>query len=183
LIAFRIGLIAALIFAGFIGFNKWQTYHQKKMIVYNIPMHEAIDFVQGNKYYSVSDSAVKEDKLLRDFNMKPARIALMLTSSSSLPDVLIHKNNFYQFYNRKVLLIDSALNYFPMKEKIKLDYIIVSKNPRITIANLAQTFDCKSYVFDASNSRWKIGQWKKECEELHLHSHSVSDQGAFVTDF
>jgi competence protein ComEC len=70
-----------------------------------------------------------------------------------------------------------------MKEKIKLDYIIISKNPRITIADLVQTFDCKSYVFDASNSRWKIGQWKKECEELHLHSHSVSDQGAFVTDF
>jgi competence protein ComEC len=170
-------------FAGLTSFNKWQTYHQKKMIVYNIPMHEAIDFIQGNKYYSISDSAVKEDKLLRDFNMKPARIALMLTSSSSLPDVLIHRNNFYQFYNRRVLLIDSALNYFPMKEKIKLDYIIISKNPRIKIANLAQTFDCKSYVFDASNSRWKIGQWKKECEELHLHSHSVSDQGAFVTDF
>jgi competence protein ComEC len=183
LTAFKIGLITTLIFAGFIGFNKWQTYHQKKMIVYNIPMHEAIDFVQGNKYYSVSDSAVKEDKLLRDFNIKPAQVALMLTSASSLPDVLIHKNNFYQFYNGRILLIDSAQNYFPLKEKIKLDYIIISKNPQVKISKLAQTFDCKSYVFDASNSRWKIGQWKKECEELHLHSHSVSDQGAFVTDF
>lgn len=183
LIAFRIGWIAALIFAGFTSFNKWQAYHQKKMIVYNIPMHKAIDFIQGNNYYSVSDSAVKEDKLLRDFNLKPARIALMLTSTSPLPDVLFHKNNFYQFYNRRVLLIDSASNYFPMKEKIKLDYIIISKNPQIKISNLAQTFDCQSYVFDASNSRWKIGKWKKECEELHLHSHSVSDQGAFVTDF
>jgi competence protein ComEC len=183
LIAFRIGLIATLIFAGLINFNKWQTYHQKKMIVYNVPMHEAIDFVQGNNYYSVSDSGLKEDNLLQNFNLKPARIALMLTSASSLSDVLIHKNNCYQFYNKRILLIDSARNYFPVEEKIKLDYIIISKNPQIKISKLAQTFDCKSYVFDASNSRWKIGQWKKECEELHLHSHSVSDQGAFVTDF
>ena len=50
------------------------------------------------------------------------------------------------------------------------------------IADLAQTFECKKYIFDASNSLWKIGQWKKECEELHLHFHSVSEQGAYVTD-
>jgi len=30
---------------------------------------------------------------------------------------------------------------------------------------------------------WKIDKWKKDCEELHLHFHSVPEQGAFVTDF
>jgi len=72
------------------------------------------------------------------------------------------------------------LIYYPVTEKIKVDYIILSKNPRLNIVNLAQTFDCKFYIFDASNSLWKIEQWKKECEELHLHFHSVSEQGAFV---
>jgi competence protein ComEC len=45
---------------------------------------------------------------------------------------------------------------------------------------LASVFNFKQYVFDASNSLWKIGQWQKECEELHLRSYSVPDKGAFV---
>jgi len=63
-----------------------------------------------------------------------------------------------------------------------VDYLIISKNPKVKIKDLAQLFHCNQYIFDASNSLWKIGQWKKECEELHLQSHSVSEQGAFVTD-
>ena len=153
------------------------------MIVYNIATHQAIDFIQGQTYHFISDTSLVKDELLQNFNLKPARIALMLTSESSLPGVLINKNNFYQFYKKRIVLIDSTLHYSPLSKKIKADYIIISKNPGIKIASLAHTFDCNFYVFDASNSLWKIGQWKKECEELHLHSHSVSEQGAFVTDF
>ena len=79
-------------------------------------------------------------------------------------------------------MLDTSTSYLPLAEKIIVDYIIISKNPKIKIADLERTFECKKYIFDASNSLWKIGQWKKECEELHLHFHSVSEQGAFVTD-
>ena len=79
-------------------------------------------------------------------------------------------------------MIDTALAYLPLIKKIAVDYIVISKNPQLTIMDLAQIFDCSYYVFDASNTLWKIDKWKKECEELHLHFHSVSGQGAFVTD-
>ena len=65
---------------------------------------------------------------------------------------------------------------------MKLDYIVISNNAKIKIADLYKTFDCKNYIFTASNSLWRIGEWEKECEELHLRSHSVATQGAFVTD-
>jgi competence protein ComEC len=78
------------------------------------------------------------------------------------------------------LIADSSLNYFSLPGKIHIDYIIISKNPKLKIADLSKNFDCSNFVFDASNPPWKIEQWKKECEELHLHFHSVSEQGAFV---
>jgi competence protein ComEC len=77
-------------------------------------------------------------------------------------------------------MIDTAKLYLPSPKKIFLDYMVISKNPKIKIRDLAQAFDCSHYIFDASNSLWKIEQWKKECEELHLQFHSVSEQGAFV---
>ncbi|MDQ2719330.1 MAG: competence protein ComEC family protein [Bacteroidota bacterium] len=180
--AFKIALISTLAFLFIISFNKWQSHHQKKMIVYNIPQHRAIDFIDGNKYYPVADSSLKEDKLLQSFHLKPARISLLANNRSDSFKDLFSENNFFRFYEKKIMIIDTAVFYAPLAEKIALDYIIISGNAKIKIASLAQTFTCNQFICDASNSLWKIEQWKKECEELHLHFHSVSEQGAFVTD-
>jgi competence protein ComEC len=67
-------------------------------------------------------------------------------------------------------------------QKINVDIIIISKSPKLYIPQLAAVFNCKQYVVDASNSLWKIGKWKKDCEELHLQLHSVPEKGAFIVD-
>lgn len=182
LAAFKIGLVTTLVFVFLISFNKWQSYRQKKMIVYNIPRHKAIDFIQGNQYHFVGDNSLLEDRLLLNFHLKPARIFFMSDNSLDLQNAFFQDNHFYELHGKKIVMIDTALQYLPVIKKIAVDYIVISKNPQFTIMDLAQTFDCSYYVFDASNTLWKIDEWKKECEELHLHFHSVSGQGAFVTD-
>lgn len=169
-----------LCFVSFKTFNKWQLYHQKKIIVYNIPRHKAVEFIDRNNFFFSGDTEVVNDKLLNSYNLKPVQIAFQLKGA---PDKLNHffsKNNFYQFYNSRILMIDSSFTNYKSGKKVKVNYILISKNPRIKIADVAENFDCKNYIADASNPPWKIEQWKKECEELHLHFHSVSEQGAFV---
>ena len=139
-----------------------------------------MDFVRGNKFYFAGDEDVLKDQLINSYNIKPAHIALLLRNPSAMPEVFFEKNNFYEFYHKKLFMVDSAYKYQPVAAKIKMDYIIISKNPALQITDLNEIFDCGNYIFDASNSRWKIEKWKKECEELHLHFHSVSEQGAFV---
>ncbi|MEJ7678812.1 MAG: hypothetical protein WKG06_13325 [Segetibacter sp.] len=78
---------------------------------------------------------------------------------------------FVQFKGKKILLIDKSFR-FESSAKIPVDIIIVSHNPRLYISELNQVFDCKQYVFDASNSTWKINQWKKDCDSLHLRHYS-----------
>ena len=180
--AFKIGIAFTLVFSVIISANKWNSYGQKKMIVYNIPSRSAIDFIDGNKFHLVSDSVLSEDKLLQNFNLKPSRVSFMANNKSDTKNLVFLQNNFYQFHNKKVLIIDSSISYPPFQQKVVVDYLIISKNSKVKIKDLAQIFECKQYIFDASNSLWKIGQWKKECEELHLQSHSVPEQGAFVTD-
>ena len=180
--AFKFGLVSALVFSFIIFADRWNSSRQKKMIVYNVPMHSAIDFVNGNKYHLIGDNSLLEDKLLQNFNLKPARISFMANNKANSTNAVFNQNNFYNFYDKRILIVDTSISYLPLSQKIKLDYIIISKNAKIKIAELAQTFECEKYIFDASNSLWKIDQWKKECEELHLHFHSVSEQGAYVTD-
>ncbi len=180
--ALQLTITFSLFFAGLTAIDKWEKYNQKKIIVYNIPSHAAIDFISGNNFRFVGDSGLLNNNMLRNFHLKPTRISLNANNTLDSHYALFQQNNFYKFYKKKILIIDTGLVYHPLAEKIKVDYIIISKNPKLNISSLIQTFDCNYYVFDASNSLWKIDKWKKECEELHLHSHSVSEQGAFVTN-
>jgi competence protein ComEC len=179
----RIAFVATFVFVSMNAYSKWKTFNQRKIIVYNISKHRAIDFIRGNEYHFVGDSDLTENSLLANYNIKPSRIALMPDNNSDFRNFLHVRESFYQFYNKKILIADSAFNYYPLRKKINLDYIIISKNPQLAVSDLFKNFNCKNYVFDASNSWWKIEQWKKECEELHLHFHSVAEQGAFVINF
>ena len=80
-----------------------------------------------------------------------------------------------------MLLIDRAIYFEKPLHKIDVDYIVISKSPRLYIPKLAEVFNCGQYVFDASNSLWKIDKWQKDCEQLHLQHYSIPKQGAFIT--
>jgi competence protein ComEC len=92
---------------------------------------------------------------------------------------LFIKDNFYQVGGSCFLLINQAIEYKISNEKISIDYIIISNNAKIRITDLARVFRVGLLIFDASNSLWKIGKWKQECDALHLRFHSIPEDGAF----
>jgi len=120
--------------------------------------------------------------MLQNFHLKPARIALQVNHKAGSIEALTCNKPFYQFGNKRVLIIDKPIVWEPLQQKIDVDMIIISKSPKLYIPQLAQVFNCNQYVADASNSLWKIGKWKKDCEQLHLHLHSVPEKGAFIVD-
>ncbi|MEO8109031.1 MAG: ComEC/Rec2 family competence protein [Ginsengibacter sp.] len=182
MLAFKFGLTFLLLFSIILAFNKWTVAQQKKIIVYNVPSHRAIDFVSGDQFQFIGDSDLAVDGLLKNFHLKPGRISMRLNKNSNSISEPFNKNNFYQFYSKRILVMDSAIAFLPFTEKISIDYIIISKNPKLYISKLAAVFNAGIYIFDSSNPLWKIERWKKDCEELHLRFHSVPEQGAFVTD-
>ncbi|MGG9964730.1 ComEC/Rec2 family competence protein [Ferruginibacter sp. SUN106] len=179
---FKFSLSALLFFVMVHAYGKWQIKNQEKLIVYNVPQHQAIDWVQANDYTFTGDSALLEDGMLQNFHLKPGRIALQLNHRTDTIQTLFSNPPFYEFGNKRVLIIDKPMVFEPIPQKINVDIIIISKSPKLYIPKLAAVFNCKQYVADASNSLWKIGKWKKDCEQLHLHLHSVPEKGAFIVD-
>jgi competence protein ComEC len=178
----QFSLVGLLAFAMVHAYAKWQIKNQKKLIVYNVPQHQAIDLVNANNYKFIGDSVLLQDGMLQNFHLKPGRIALQLNITSDTIASCIQQPPFYQFANKRIVVIDKPLVFEPQQQKINVDIIIISKSPRLYIPQLAAVFNCKQYVVDASNSLWKIGKWKKDCEELHLQLHSVPEKGAFILD-
>ena len=177
---FKMALVPLLAFVAQAVYNNWQTGKQQKLIVYNVPRYQAIDFINGSRYQFIGDSILLQDGLLQNFHLKPGRIALQLDKRSDSLNAVFNRGMFYQFNNKKILVADTQLNFAPAEQKIQLDLIIISNNPKIRISSLAETFTCKLFVFDASNPAWKIEKWKQECRSLNLSWYSVAENGAFI---
>ncbi len=178
----RFSLFVLLGFTIIHAYENWQIKNQQKIIVYNVPKQQAIDFVNGNNYTFLGDSVLLEDGMLQNFHLKPGRIALQLNNRIEAVSNYFNYPPFKQFGNKKVLIIDKPLVFEPSVEKINVDIIIISKSPKLYMPQLAQVFNCSQYVADASNSLWKIDKWKQDCDKLNLRFHSIPEKGAFVMD-
>ena len=177
-----LGIISLLFFISLGSISLYQYDQQKKIIVYNVPQHQAIDLVSGNDHEFIGDSIMLKDAVLQNLHLKPARIALQLRSGKDSLASVFRQNMFYQFNNKRMVLIDKAMVFEPIQQKINVDMIIISKSPKLYIPQLAKAFNCGLYIFDASNSLWKIDKWKADCSALNLHCYSIPAQGAFVSD-
>ena len=162
------------------GYEQYYLRQQTKVIVYNIPQKPAIDFLNGYKYSFIGDQSLLEEGYMQNFHLKPSRTMHRITQVNKLQGLRVSLP-FVEFAGKKLLLIDKPYT-FSTDQRIALDLIVVSRNPRLYIADLVRVFDCKQYVFDGSNSSWKIRQWKKDCDSLHLPNHSTIDKGAFIMD-
>jgi competence protein ComEC len=160
----------------------WQVKSQQKIIVYNVPQHQAIDLVNGNNYQFIGDSILLQDGLLQNSHLKPGRIALQLNKRTDSIGGLFKSGNFLQFANKKIVLVDRSFLFETPVKKIDADIVVISKSPKVYIKDLAAVFNCSQYVFDASNSLWKIEKGKEDCDKLNLRHHSIPEQGAFVLE-
>jgi competence protein ComEC len=157
----------------------WIAVHQKKLIVYNIPKHSAIDVMVGKQYMFKGDSALQHDDLLQKFHLQPSR-SLHRVNNTNTTGKTRSINNRFKFGKISFLLIDQPYNLNNVTPKTPIDIIILLNNPPIKIAQLTSVFTCRQFVFDASNAPWKVAKWQQECTELGLSGFSVADKGAFV---
>jgi competence protein ComEC len=156
-----------------------EAVQQQKLVVYNIPQHQAIDFIYGQSCFFKTDDALLKDDLLQNFNLKPARTLYRISSSDTIPPAF-NLSGYFVFGNKTIIVIDDSWQYHPAAERINADVIIISQNPRLSIEELLLVFNCRQLVLDASNPPWKVNKWKADCQKLRLACHPVVDNGAFV---
>ncbi len=176
---FFTGFSFSLLFVLAVSFDFYKKSVQSRLIVYNIPQHTAIDFINGRDYQFAGDTVLLIDDFLRNFHLKPSRI--LHRSTPGIISEASAATPFYFFKNKQILLVDKPYR-FASPKKIPVDVIILSKNAKVDIGQLDNAFSFPLIVFDGSNSVWKMNQWKKECDSLHLRHYSTQEDGAFILD-
>ena len=173
------GLLSLL---GFFALRSWSfivSDQQQKIIVYNVPQKQAIDFISGREYFFYGDSSLLADDFARNFHLKPSRILYRIKPAGNI-SAFIKKERLFQYRSKKILLLDNSINYEPVEEKQTLDLLVISKNPKLYINSLLNSFVVRQVVIDGSNSSRRADLWKKDCDSLGIPCHNVTTEGAFV---
>jgi competence protein ComEC len=95
---------------------------------------------------------------------------------------LIKVGNFIFFADSRIVILDHSIPKGITKQ-IKIDLLILSGNPKISLADAIATFHPAQIIVDATNSRYNILRWKKEATLLQVAFHAVTEQGAFEKEF
>lgn len=176
----KAGLLALLTFTILRTMSFTKTGVQQKIIVYNIPRNTAIELIDGFHYSFAGDSSILTDDFIRNFHLRPSHILHRLPAAADqicLTAPYITRNNKHIMWLNK----PPGFATFPVYlQRPVIDLLIISKSPRLYIADLAKALDIRQVVFDSSVPAWKAAYWKKDCDSLHIPWHDVSTKGAFA---
>lgn len=194
----QVSLVMMLCITGLSAWHQFQSLQQKELVVYHISKETGIEFIAGKKSYLIGNEDVLKEKGsdLFQYNIAPHQLMSSISSlqflnfnestppSPSIIKQLIFDAPFVQFYDKKILLLDDKTALpSDLKENIRVDYLILTRNPRISLQKALDWLDAKQIIFDVSNSYWQVNRWKSECELHGLNCHDVREKGAFVVNF
>lgn len=160
------------------------TKSQRKLVVYNLPNETSIDLFIGARHQPLIPMPDTSSAKRSHDTRTTARQFLRAARQGRLMNRLeVNGNEFFTgprvLYHVRKPYISTA----PAAARIKLDAIILSSSPRISIHELHEVFDADLYIFSTHNKRYLVENWKKECEELLLRAYDVASEGALVMNF
>ncbi|MGB0888295.1 MAG: ComEC/Rec2 family competence protein [Vicingaceae bacterium] len=197
---FKYLMFGSLFISIFLISGLWISYtdlEQRKIIIYNIPQHSTVNFIDGTDNILVSDikltsnrsklmfhvqnnwinNGVSNEKIVRlDHLMKKHSISNMLRISN---DNLFTKRNYFQFYNTTIAIIDDKHKPQQSSKKLNLDLLLITKNAKLSLTELLSQFNPKQIIIDASNSTYTSERFKEEAQQLNINCWSVLLDGAY----
>jgi competence protein ComEC len=191
---FKYIILGATFLSLFLIARLWFNYthlNQRKFIIYNIPKHTAIDFIDVSEHILITNKSLIENDKKIQFHLQNNWIAnglakkkvVELNQHMNLLAIhnknLLIRNSFFQFYEIRIALIHQLFKRNKTKKKIHVDFLILTKNNQLSIAEILTHFSAKQVIIDASHSSYKNNILVKEAHQLKVNCWSVLSQGAF----
>lgn len=175
--------------------HKTMIMKQSKMTVYQTKSSFLMDCMSNEDSFLVGNLRATDDAFftqgMNNYHMQMlVRERLRMTMEPGIindnifdfGDHLIKSAHFVCFKGRRAAVVKNKLPG-GFRGVIRVDFVIISGNPRITIKDLLQVYKTRTVVLDASNSVTSCRKWLKEAAGLRIYCHSVRESGAFVMEF
>ncbi|MDR2010540.1 MAG: ComEC family competence protein [Bacteroidales bacterium] len=191
-----IAIVSLICFSCISLFSAIQTQKQKYFIVYNINNVTAINLIDGRDNIMFANlSGIENDKISftaknnwlkkglnteKYIDLSSGKNNLLSNIATISNRKIFFKKKFIGFKSLRIFVLDDTFILTDAENKIHVDYIILSNNPRIKIEDIIKIFDFDEIIIDSSNSNYFIENLMKENIIENIQVHNVKTEGAFV---
>ena len=175
---FLAGIMCLFLVAGIGSIRQLAVERQHLLIVYHIPKKTAIHLVEANRQYLMTHGRGEGSEWTEQLR-NTAEWYWGGREKKQLQHTLINYP-LIQSKNKLILLIDGGSSSKTSLLPQRADWVILIRNPQVSLEWLQKRLQCSQFVVDGSNQMWKIREWKKEAAQLHLQCHSTPEEGAFI---
>ncbi|NQU34466.1 MAG: ComEC family competence protein [Bacteroidetes bacterium] len=170
------------------------TYHsynvltQKKVVIYSINKHSVFEFIDGRDQVIISDSSLINSSNKLNYHLKNSRSDWGITNNmiqlpkldTLLLNMISKRGDFILYDNLTILINNGTTKYYPLKDKLSVDLIVMCGKESTNIIVLSKVFISNNIIIDSSVPPWKRKLILKECNDLGISCHDVSTEGALV---
>lgn len=170
---------------GLAAVTSWDRQNQQAMVVYHVPKATVIDWYSGKERYSLSTLPKYSTALdfatagYRSFRGAAPAVSLDRIDTLASGQYWHYQSGLVLHHNRSLVLLQEAPDTAIPDAPKPVDVVLVSGSPKLSLADCEPYYQAKHWVFDGSNSPYKVRAWLKECTELGLPCHATGLQGAF----
>ena len=177
------GALSLVLFALMLSsYKSVNTYHQRKIVIYQTRKGFLLDCIDGKNIYSVSSSDLEEKteryaaENYRGFLQAKALHASNVEDDFSSSAFRL-QNGLIQFYDKTIYVIRGELP--EVADRINVDYLFLTGNPKADIYEIAARFNFGTLLIGAANSRYRIRTWKEICSVKNVPYYDISEHGAW----
>jgi competence protein ComEC len=181
----------ALLAAGlaFTAYTSWQRYRQEAMVVYHSPRATVVDWFEGKQRYTWATLPEQAPAVQwaagnnRSYRGARPIISLQRVDTSAHAGNWAYRRGVARLGSHSTVLLDALPEAPPPPEPLTVDVVVLRGNPRLRIEDCGAYFRADRWVFDGSNSRYRVNAWLDECIALGWQGHATAFSGAYVREW
>lgn len=166
------------VFAGF----QWWHFHRdvniRKLTVYSISGHSAMDLIDRGQVLFVADTALKVDNRKIRYHIYPNRVIAGVMGSHEDVRMMEFPGGRLIAWNGTTILQLTGSG-FQVPPGLRVDWLVVGNNAVRVPGVLANRIHCRKVILDGSNSFFFASRFLEAAKLHKLEVHSVLHQGAF----
>lgn len=183
--------ISLIVFVSSITLWNYRNLKINQLVIYAIPGQTLIFVQEHKKGFYIGDSSIiynnKQLRLSTYRNLIASGLSFQHTPRYLIGNRIETDNLFLDRHiictnSLRILYLDHSYRFSKFDKKVKVDILLLTHNPKIKLNELKCNIDFKQLVFDGSNSKWKIKQWKSDCEKYNIKYNDINENGAMIID-
>jgi competence protein ComEC len=164
------GLSAACILLLSFCSNEWNTLHQKKLVIYNVPHTNHIELLSGRNASVATTDPLLAEKI--DYATRPAHThwrTWALQQQSSQEAFIINGKSL-------LLLNDKIL----AEQSFHTDYLVLNCHAKVNISYLVKKFSPSTIIVGNTYTKRRVDNIVRDCKLAGIAVHVTETDGAFV---